>query len=80
MILEIFAIFDDKAKAFMTPFFMHNQAMASRTFKHTVNDPSHQFSRSPEDFNLFCLGTFDDSSGKLEAKQELLFNGLQLKE
>lgn len=37
MILLIFAIYDSKAKAYLTPFFLPKYEMAVRTFKDCVN-------------------------------------------
>lgn len=82
MKLFIFAVFDDKAKAFMAPFFMPTKPMAVRTFGDCVNDVSHQWGKHPADYNLFCFGTFDVDTGKFEIMPafELLVNGVMLRE
>lgn len=65
MIHGIYSIYDEKAKAYIPPFFLPHDGMAVRTFKNCVNDPDHQFGRNPHDYTLFGLGSFDDGTGKL---------------
>lgn len=66
MILVIMAAYDKKAQAFMTPFFVNNQQLGLRAFKDAVNSPESPISRNPEDFSLHRLGTFDDSTAKMD--------------
>lgn len=82
MKVYVFAIYDDKAKAFLPPFFMQQPAMAVRAFGSAVNDPNHQFFRHAADYSLFTLGMFDDSSGLLEplSAPSVISNGLMLRE
>lgn len=65
MQLEIYSIFDMKAKAYLQPFFMHNGEMAQREFTNVINDPSTRFGRNPEDYQLFHLGSFFDDQGEI---------------
>lgn len=60
MILKIFSVYDNKAAAFLPPFFMSNTAVAQRAFSDAVSDPSHAFAKNPTDYNLFEVGSFDD--------------------
>lgn len=78
---RIFAIFDEKAKAFLPPFFLPEVAMAVRTFGDCVNDPAHAFGRHPADYTLFSFGVFDQLHGKFEVApaMELVANGVMLK-
>lgn len=59
----VFSVFDSKAKAYLPPFFMHNEDMAIRIFKDCVNSGDHQFGKHPSDYTLFCLGEFLDHEG-----------------
>ena len=68
MDLLIYSVYDSKAEAFLPPFFLPREEMAIRTFSDAVNSNDHQFGRHPEDYNLFRLGTFDDSSGELRSE------------
>ena len=75
----IATIFDSKAKAYLTPFYLPNDAMAIRTFTDCINDPNHAFSKNPQDYTLFKLGTFDNINAEttfLESKEPLK-NGIE---
>jgi len=63
MKLEAYAIWDNKAKNFTSPFFMRSRGEAIRAFTSTVNDGSSQIGKFPEDFQLFHVGFYDDNSG-----------------
>lgn len=63
MIKYFYAVYDSKAKCFANPFFMVNDATAVRALAAAANDPSTEVCRFPEDFTLFLLGSFDDSTG-----------------
>ena len=68
MKLNVYSIFDSAAKAYMSPFFMHNNGLAIRAFSDQVNsEKENQISKHPEQFTLFQIATYDDSTGKLEA-------------
>lgn len=66
MILDIFSVYDSKAKAFLPPFFMVNSMVARRSFGEAANDANHQFCKHPEDYTLFKIGTWDDSTCAME--------------
>lgn len=66
MILQIYSIYDVKAETYNTPFFMPNEAMALRAFKDAIQDKNHEFSRNPEDYSLFHLGSFDTVSSTVK--------------
>lgn len=61
--MKILSVHDAKVNAFAQPFFMRTQAEAMRGWIEVVNDPSTQFNKHPEDFNLFLLGDFDEDTG-----------------
>jgi hypothetical protein len=64
MKLNIFTIFDVKAHAYITPFYLPTIAMATRTFADCINSDTHQFGKHPSDYILFHVGEFDDNKGK----------------
>lgn len=70
MMLKMYSVFDSKAAAFLPPFFMHTDNVAKRTFSDCANDPQHMFSKHPEDYTLFCLGSFDDVTGVVSVKSQ----------
>ena len=71
MTLKIFSVLDTKADAFMPPFFFNTTGQAVRAFKELANDPSSSPCRHPGDFRLFCLGTFDDATGRVSALDQV---------
>lgn len=62
---RLYAIHDAKIEAFNSPFTMHTVGEALRGFVEVVNDPSTQFCKHPEDFTLFELGEYEESSGTI---------------
>jgi len=77
---NIFTIFDSKANAYLTPFFLHNEQMAIRVFRDCVNEPTHQFGKHPEDYTLFKIGSWDDDKSKfLTTNPIALGNGVEFK-
>lgn len=63
MLLIACSVFDVKAKAYMQPFFVHNENLARRSFGDAVLDKSSGISRHPEDYLLYKVGVFDDGEG-----------------
>lgn len=70
MIMKMYSVYDSKAVAFLPPFFMHTDNVAKRTFSDCANDVNHMFSKHPEDYTLFCLGTFDDSNAVITVAKQ----------
>lgn len=65
MLLKIYSIRDNGAEAYMPPFFMHANGLATRAFADMANDPSHPIGQHPEDYALFEIGLFDDSNAQI---------------
>lgn len=82
MRLHIFSVFDTKAKAYLPPFFLPSDEVATRAFRDCVNSNDHQFGKHPEDYTLHRLGTFEDSEGQIQPTElaELVCSGLQCKQ
>lgn len=70
MFHNVFSVYDNKAKAYLPPFIMHNDAMAVRVFGDCVNSEDHQFGKHPDDYTLFRIGVFDDVKGLLTKEGE----------
>jgi len=66
-ILQAFAIYDKKAQAYIYPHFTTTKGQAIRSFEDAVNDPSSAFFKHPEDFCLFHLGEYSDSTGQFKS-------------
>lgn len=71
---KIFAVYDEKAAAYLPPFFAHQTAMAERSFTAAAMQEGHNFNTWAHDYTLFELGTWDDDGAGFnlyEAKKPL---------
>lgn len=71
MILQVFSIRDRAAETFGRPMFVPAKGQAIRAFSDEINRPAtdNQFYQHPDDFDLYHVGIFDDSSGLLIANE-----------
>ena len=75
---KIFSVYDSKAKAYLPPFFLHEEGMAIRGFTTAVNDKSHAFGQYPADYTLFNIGAFDDATAQIIHQDPIsLGNGIE---
>lgn len=65
MILRAYSIYDRKALAYHPPFFQATDGSATRSFADLANDTTTMVGRHPNDYVLFCIGSYDDSKGLL---------------
>lgn len=63
MMMIVCSVLDTKVGAFLPPFFMRSKGEALRAFSDTVRDEKSSFNRNRADFQLFLLGTWDDTTG-----------------
>lgn len=77
MKLKVFAIFDSKISAFNTPFFQRSSGEAIRNFSDAVNKEE-GLSRHPDDYTLFELGSWDDSTGVFDMHDAPLSLGVAI--
>jgi hypothetical protein len=77
---KVFTVRDNKAQAYLQPFFLPNEAVAVRGINNCLTDPNHAFSHNPEDYALYILGEYDETTGKfvLLDAPEHLFNVIDL--
>ncbi|AXL15412.1 nonstructural protein [Microviridae sp.] len=64
--MRIFSVRDQKAQAYLQPFFAPNAAVAIRYVQAAVDDEAHEFRRHAEDYVLFEVGGFDETDGTLD--------------
>lgn len=64
MKLFVIAARDNAVQAYMQPSFVTHTGAAVRAFSDHCKDSSSDFAKHPEDFDLYLLGEFDDSSGE----------------
>ena len=77
---KMFVIYDEKAQAYLQPWFLHQSGMATRVFSDCINDPEHNFGRHPEDYTLFNIGEFDDSNANINLHPpKSMGNGIEFK-
>lgn len=64
MIMKLFCVFDAKGAFYTPPFPEIREETAIRKFSDSVNDPrpGNNWASHPEDYSLFYVGEFDDST------------------
>lgn len=78
MNLLIVSVRDGASAAFGRPFFVVARGQAIRSFQDEVNrqDNNNDLHKHPEDFDLYCVGIFDDNTGQIVGQPpELLIRG-----
>lgn len=60
------SIYDSKAEYWSLPMCFHSEAQAVREFGNAVNGNDTEYGRHPEDYTVFALGTFDESTGTID--------------
>ena len=73
MQLVIVAVKDRAADAFMRPFFVPTPAMAVRSFMDEVQREAadNQLFHHSDDFDLYEIGIFDDSNGRITSHEDM---------
>ncbi|WNK13947.1 MAG: nonstructural protein [Microvirus sp.] len=69
MLLKIFALNDSKLGEFGQPFFFPHHGQAVRLLQDLTKDSKTTIAQHPEDFRLYCLGTYSPASGTFENLQ-----------
>lgn len=64
--MQILAIWDKRALAYVNFFFARTIGLACRQFETAVQDPSHDFNKFAEDYELVHLGGVDELTGEIE--------------
>ncbi len=79
MLQSIFTVYDEKAKAHLSPFFRHNSEMAIRDFTDCINRQGHNFNNHPSDYTIFLHGSFDDENAAftLQSAPKTMGNGVE---
>lgn len=78
--MKVLSIYDSCAKTFLPPWYKPSVPEGVRDFRLLVLDPNSVVSKSPEDYVLFTLGTFDSDNGSFELlpAPERVISALQL--
>lgn len=67
MKINLYAVQDVKADRFNSPFPSQTHAEAMRTFGETCLNTKTLWNKYPEDFRLFLVGSFDDTTCQMES-------------
>lgn len=72
--MKLFAIFDKKAMTYGNPFPAPTEIHAMRDFSMAVNrkQDGNMYNYAPEDFALYAIGTYNDSTGHIESNTPAL--------
>lgn len=79
--MKIFAMFDRKSGEFFGICTWKNSALYMRSVAPVVNDPNPQnlLHSNSADFDLYCLGDFDQKSGEITPTFEYICSAADLK-
>jgi len=79
MKMVICSVHDSKAGVFLTPFFARSRLEAIRSFGDAVSEPKSPLANHPDDYVLYCVGTWDDNdpSASSFVPAERLVTGLE---
>lgn len=67
MELKIYSVRDSKGEVFHTPFFKKTHGEAERDFTAVARDGKSTISQFPEDYDLYFVGTYDDTKGTFKS-------------
>lgn len=65
MLIRLYSVFDRVAKVYADPFVSVNDATAARAFTIAQSSPDTMLYASPEDFQLWYIGSLDNQDGVL---------------
>ena len=66
MMLKMYSIRDSKGEIFNLPFFKKTHGEAERDFHQLCQDKNSTVAKYPTDFDLYYVGDYDDSTGKVQ--------------
>lgn len=66
--INVYSIYDARAKLYTIPFFSENNETAKREFQVPINAEG-MMGRYPEDYTLFCLGKYEFEGGVFDSEQ-----------
>lgn len=69
MNIKIYAVKDRALDAFMQPFYAHSDGYAIRSFTDEINKQGSTFNAHPDDYDLWRIGTYTDTTGLIEKEE-----------
>lgn len=80
MKMNIYAIKDTKVGAFKSPYYSYNDQVAVRSLANAVNDQNAgELYLNADDFQLYCLGEYNDVTGEIFSNIKFVINAIDLK-
>lgn len=75
MIFKVFSLYDNKVQKFRSPFVQFDEKEAQADYVRAVESGKIErgFAR---DNDLYCIGTFDDSTGSIVSESTLVVKGI----
>lgn len=71
MIVQAYSLYDRKALRYHAPFFAVTDGEAIRSCSDLVQDTNTTVGRHPNDYVLYCVGSYRDDDGHLKAQEPL---------
>lgn len=68
--MKIYSVHDLASKTYVKPFVFQTDRDAIEGFKYVCNDDETPYSKHSQDFNLVCLGSFDERTGVLSVSTQ----------
>lgn len=65
MIQQIYSVYDSASGIYQRPFVGQSHGQVTRSFTDIACDADHEIGKHPEDYTLFCLGSFNDGTGEI---------------
>lgn len=69
---NLYSIYDTKTEVYMAPVAFPNEATAMRQVSVALTKDG-MMSRYPEDYDLYCVGTWDDTEGRVNPLAQVRF-------
>lgn len=73
VILQIYGVYDEKAKSYLDPFYFGHDGEALRKFSDVIQNDQSPIAKHPGDYSMYKLGKFDSNSGHITADQNPQF-------
>ena len=77
--MKVYGIYDRCVMGYITIFTERDDKVAERNFKIALMDERNMMSKTPEDYRLVKLATFDEKNGIFENEKENIFDGVSLR-
>ena len=77
--MKVYGIYDRCVMGYITIFTERDDKVAERNFKIALMDEHNMMSKTPEDYRLVKLASFDEKNGSFENEKENIYDGVSLR-